>query len=125
GLDFALDEDMKPRIMLFAALAILAACSKQEAKEKTQKVAQKVQDAFDVSAPMGKPEPPDAAQQRERERFDQQWRALQSFRAQQAAAQQRAAQAAAAAQPQLNFVSGKEETFKRLDVNAINAAPVH
>jgi lipoprotein-anchoring transpeptidase ErfK/SrfK len=112
--------------ILFFVLLVAAACSKQEATQKAQKVAQKVQDAFDVSAPMGKPEPPDAAQQRERERFDQQWRALQSFRAQQAAAQQRAAQAAAAAaQPQINFVTGKKETFKGLDVNTINAAAVN
>jgi lipoprotein-anchoring transpeptidase ErfK/SrfK len=112
-------------IVFFAAMVILAACSREEARQKTQnaaaKVAQKVQDVLDVSAPMGKPDGREAAQQRERE----QWRALQSFRAQQAAAAQRAAQAAAAAQPQINFVTGQKQTFKNLDVNAINAAPVN
>ncbi len=111
-------------------LLLAAACTKEEAKQKTQnaatKVAQKVHDAFDVSAPMGKPESPQAAQDREKQRFDQQWRALQSFRAQQAAqaAAQRAAQAAAA-QPQIQFVTGQKQSFKGLDANGINAAPVN
>src|SRR4051794_7018304 len=101
---------MKRRVAIFAAAALLlAACTKEEAKQKTQnaasKVRQKVQDALDVSAPLGKPDGPEVAQQRERERFDQQWRALQSFRAQQAAAAQRAAEAAAAQQPKINFVT--------------------
>src|SRR5438045_636664 len=73
GLNFALVESMKRRAMVLAAAAILAAaCSKEEATQKTQhaaaKVAQKVQDVFDVSAPLGKPDGPEAAQQRERER---------------------------------------------------------
>src|SRR5438876_1879864 len=118
----------RTEIVFFAAMVILAACSKEEAKQKTQnaaaKVVQKVQDVFDVSAPMGKPDAREAAQQREQERFDQQWRALQSFRAQQAAAAQRAAQAAAA-QPQINFVTGQKQSFKGLDASAINAAPVN
>jgi lipoprotein-anchoring transpeptidase ErfK/SrfK len=108
---------------------LAAACTKEEAKKKTEnaatKVAEKVQDAFDVSAPMGKPDAPDAAKQRERERFDQQWRALQSFRAQQAAAAQRAAAEKAAAEPKINFVTGVKETFKGLDLNAVNNAPVN
>src|SRR5438874_10836452 len=120
---------MKRRVAIFAALVILAGCSREEAKQKTRhaaaKVAAKVHDVFDVSAPMGKPDAPETAQQRERERFDQQWRALQSFRAQQAAAAQRAAQAAAAAQPQINFVTGQKQSFKGLDASAINAAPVN
>src|SRR5436305_412852 len=123
---------MKRRMVLIAAIVLAAACSREEATQKTQhaaaKVAQKVQDAFDVSAPMGKPDPPDAAKQRERERFDQQWRALQSFRAEQAAKQAAAQQqqaAAAAQQPQINFVTGQKQSFKGLDANAINAAPVN
>ena len=118
-----------------AAVLLAAACSREEATRKTEhaaaNVAQKVQDALDVSTPLGKPDAPDAVRQRERERFDQQWRALQSFRAQQAA--QRAAQAeqaqqaqqVAAQQPQINFVTGQKETFKGRDANAINAAPVN
>jgi len=113
-------------------MAVVAACSRETARETkeratdaTAKVAEKVQDAFDISTPIGKPEPPDAAQQRERERFDAKWRELQSFRAQQAVkAQQMAAQQAAQA-PKINFVTGKKETFKGLDTAAINAAPVN
>ena len=131
GSVFALVESMNRRAAVLAAAVILAAaCSKEEATQKTQhaaaKVAQKVQDAFDVSAPLGKPDRPDVAQQRERERFDQQWRALQSFREQQAvrAAQQRAAAQQQAA-AQINFVTGQKQSFKGLDANAINAAPVN
>jgi lipoprotein-anchoring transpeptidase ErfK/SrfK len=115
---------MKRRVAVLAAVLLAAACTKEQAKQKVQKV----QDALDVSAPLGKPDTPDVVQQRERERFDQQWRALQSFRAQQAAAQQRAQQQAAAeqqAQAQIQFVTGQKESFKGLDMNAINAAPVN
>ena len=54
---------MKRRATVFAAMVLLfSACTKEEAKQKTlhaaAKVAQKVQDAFEVSAPMGKPEGP-------------------------------------------------------------------
>jgi lipoprotein-anchoring transpeptidase ErfK/SrfK len=113
-------------------MVLLAACSREEATQKTKsaaaKVREKVQDAFEVSAPLGKPDGADAARQREQERFNQQWRALQSFRAQQAAqaaAQQRAAEQAAAAQAQINFVTGQKQSFKGLDANGINAAPVN
>src|SRR5947209_16910709 len=126
---------MKTGKLIALAAILAAACSKQEVthteQTTTAKVAQKVQDVLDVSAPMGKPDPQDAAQQRERERFDMQWRQLQSFRAQQAAAAQRAAQAqqpqAQPGQPavQIDFVTGKKETFKGLDMAAINAAPVN
>src|SRR5213082_3775288 len=117
GLNFASVESMKRRVMVLAAAAILAAaCSKEEATQKTQhaaaKVAQKVQDAFDVSAPLGKPDGPEAAQQRERQRFDQQWRALQSFRAEQAARATQQQAAAAAQQMQINFVTGQKQSFK-------------
>ena len=66
-------------LLLFAA-----ACTREQAtnvKNTTTaaagKVAANVRDAFDVSAPLGTRE---NAQDRERERFDQQWRQLQSFR---------------------------------------------
>src|SRR4051794_37108549 len=108
---------MKRRVTILAAMVLAAACSKEEAKQKTQsaahKVAAKVQDVLDISAPMGKPDAPDAAQQRERERFDARWRQLQSFRAQQAA-QQATAQQAPQPALQINFVTGKKETFKGL-----------
>jgi len=64
--------------------------------------------------------PPETPQAREQERFDQRWRQLQSFRAQQAARQ-----AATALQTDIRFVNGRTETFKGLDANAINSAPVN
>src|SRR5712691_2926636 len=79
----------------------------------------------DISTPMGKP---DDRAAREKERFDQQWRQLQSFRAQQAEAQrQQQAAAAAAAQPPANFrfVAGVKEKLKGLTPDAINNAPVN
>src|SRR6267378_5046925 len=80
--------------------------------------------ADDISAPLGKA---DDAAAREKERFDQQWRQLQSFRAQQAEAQRQQAAAAAAAQPPANFrfVTGVKEKLKGLDPDAINNAPVN
>src|SRR5438132_9980744 len=120
---------MKMGRLLVLAAWLAAACSKdavrQTARTTTKKVAQKVQDAFDISAPMGKPDPADVAKQRERERFNMQWRQLQSFRAQQATRAAAQAVAAAALQSQITFVTGKKETFKGLDVAAINAAPVN
>jgi len=114
------------RASIVAAVVIAAACSREEAKQKTQdvtqRVADKVQDAFDISAPIGKPEPPDAAQQRERERFDAKWRELQSFRALKIA--QMPLQTAPEG-PKVAFVTGKKETFQGLDAGAINAAPVN
>jgi lipoprotein-anchoring transpeptidase ErfK/SrfK len=123
---------MSKRLIAATMVLVAAACSRETAKEKVHetatKVAKKVADAADdVSAPLGRKEAVNQ-QQREKERFDQRWRELQSFRAQQAAeaaAQQAAAQqAAAAAEPKINFVSGQKEKFKGLDANAINAAPV-
>jgi lipoprotein-anchoring transpeptidase ErfK/SrfK len=125
---------MKKALPILMAFALLAACSRQEARQKTtdavDKVTNKVQNLVDeVSAPVGKPENP---ADRERERFDAQWRQLQSFRAQQAAqaaqAAQQAQQAQAAAAPPSNFVfvaNKKKETFKGLDANAINNAPIN
>ncbi|HEY8181114.1 MAG TPA: L,D-transpeptidase [Thermoanaerobaculia bacterium] len=91
-----------------------------------EKVTTKVkQFADDISTPMGKADDKAA---REKERFDQQWRELQSFRAQQAEAQrQQQAAAAAAAQPPANFrfVTGVKEKLKGLTPDAINNAPVN
>src|ERR1043165_2675056 len=131
---------MSKRLIAATMVLVAAACSRETAKEKVHetatKVAKKVADAADdVSAPFGRNEAVNQ-QQREKERFDQRWRELQSFRAQQAApaaAQQQAAaqqaaaqqQAAAASQAKINFVSGQKEKFKGLDANAINAAPVN
>ncbi|HSP13170.1 MAG TPA: L,D-transpeptidase [Thermoanaerobaculia bacterium] len=122
---------MRKMFPVILAILLAAACSKQEAQQKTSnavdKVTTKVQNLVDdVSAPMGKPE---NAADRESERFDARWRQLESFRAQQAAqlaAQQQQQAAAAAAAPPANFVfvSNKKESFKGLDANAINNAPV-
>jgi lipoprotein-anchoring transpeptidase ErfK/SrfK len=114
------------------------ACSKEQAHETkaraqnvAKKVAEKVSDVFDVSTPLGRKEPAPTPQEIEKQRFDQQWRQLQSFRAQaaaRAAAEQKQQQAAAQQQPpplSLNIVHGKKESFKGLDVNAINSAPVN
>jgi len=122
------------------AMIALVACSGEEAHETkaraqnaASKVAQKVSDTFDVSTPLGAKEPPPTPQEIERERFDQQWRQLQSFRAQQdaqAAAQQQQAAAQQASQQtstqplNVQIVHGLKESFKGLDANAINSAPV-
>ncbi len=113
---------------------VAAACSRETARETRQEVkhaatnaAKKVANAADdIAAPFGRKSDVVSQQQREKERFDQQWRALQSFQAQQAAQQAAAAaQRAAASEPKIAFVSGQKQTFKNLDANAINAAPVN
>jgi lipoprotein-anchoring transpeptidase ErfK/SrfK len=133
-------------ILAIATLAMMA-CNQEQVQQTTsrahdaaQKVEQKVSDTFDVSTPLGAKEPPVTPQEREKARFDQQWRQLQSFRAQQAAQaaavqqQQAAAQQAASQQaaqtstqlpPDITIVHGKKESFKGLDANAINSASVN
>lgn len=124
-------------IATVVALSVIACNSeqahetKERAKNAASKVAQKVSDTFDVSTPLGGKERPPTQQELERQRFDLQWRQLQSFRAQAAArvAAQQAVQQAqqASTQPPLNLqiVHGMKESFKHLDVNAINSAPVN
>ena len=109
---------MKRSIIILLAASL--ACSKPLEKVTTK--VRKVVD--DVSVPLGKP---DDAAARERERFDQQWRQLQSFRAQQQAEAKRQEEQRAAAQLPANFrfVTGVKERLKGLDVNAINAAPIN
>src|SRR5256885_9467012 len=113
-------------------LLLAAACSKQEtkqavanAKASTKNAVSKVTDA--ISTPYGGK--PDDAAARERERFDQQYRQLESFRAQQQLQQQQQQQAQAqqAAQPPswFHFVTGQKETFKNLTADQINNAPVN
>jgi lipoprotein-anchoring transpeptidase ErfK/SrfK len=128
---------MGRKSLLIVLLAAAVACSKQEAKQTAQDVKQSakntvhtVKDALDINAPYDNK--PDDPKRREQERFDEQWRQLQSFReqqAQQAAQRQQAADAAAAAaaaQPPANFkfVSNVKENWKVVDPNAINNAPV-
>jgi lipoprotein-anchoring transpeptidase ErfK/SrfK len=122
--------------MTVFAMALLIACTREQAhetKDRAQnaasKAVQKVADTFDASTPLGAKEPAPTPQEIEKQRFDQQWRQLQSFRAREAArlASQQAALQQQAAQQQalnLNIVHGKKESFKGLDANAINSAPV-
>lgn len=97
----------------------------QEAGESAKNTVKKVGAALNVSAPYDNQQEDRSV--RERQRFDEQWRQLQSFREQQRA---REAAAAAAAQPAalpagFQFVTGTRESFKDLDVSAINTAPVN
>jgi lipoprotein-anchoring transpeptidase ErfK/SrfK len=120
---------MKKQIFIAAMVSVIAiACSKQEAKQAQGKaqdavssVAEKVEDAIDVAVPIGERDDPAA---RERERFNEEWRQLESIRQEQAAkaAQQRTPPAAPAVNVQ--FVANAKESFKGLDANAINNAPV-
>jgi lipoprotein-anchoring transpeptidase ErfK/SrfK len=125
---------MGKQILAIAAILIVAGgCSKQEAKQAQDKAssavtnaANKVEDAIDVAVPIGDKDDPAA---REKERFDEQWRQLESIRQAQAAqAQQQAAQAQqqadAAKAVNVQFVANGKESFKGLDANGILNAPV-
>lgn len=122
-------------LTLMTALLALG-CNKEEAKQtataakdKANTVVEKVKDAVDdIRTPYGGP--PDDPKAREQQRFDEQWRQLQTFREQQAmqaaaqAQQQQAAAQAAAAQLQIVPRTKKtKESFKGLDFDAINSAP--
>ncbi|HEX8619650.1 MAG TPA: L,D-transpeptidase family protein [Thermoanaerobaculia bacterium] len=121
---------MRRQILAVAALLVVAfGCSKQEAKQAQEKaadaatnVAEKVEDAIDVAVPVGEKDDPAA---RERERFNEDWRQLESLRAAQAQQQQQQQQQAQQ-QQQVNvqFVPNGKESFKGMDPNAILNAPV-
>jgi len=121
-----------PRKTLAILIIIMAAAGcggeMKATKEKAKSVARKVADTVDEVATPTKADTMTPAEL-ERQRFDQRWRELESCRQQQAAEQQRqqeAATAAAAAEAaRFQFVTGKKETFKKLDANAINNAPVN
>ena len=107
------------KLLLLVPLALsaaLVACGKPV--EKIKEVKNKVYDALDVGTPLGQP---DDIRARQQQRYDQGWRQLQSFRAEMAARQAQQAQAARS----LQFVTGVKESFKNLDANAINAAPIN
>jgi lipoprotein-anchoring transpeptidase ErfK/SrfK len=112
---------MKPRTMMFAAIvAVMVACSKeavQETKQKASNVVEKVSDAFDTSVPVGPKDDPAA---REKERFDENWRRLNTFRNVQLGPH------GPAAPPPVNvtFAPNGKESFKGLDANGNNGAPV-
>jgi len=107
--------------MLVVLCVALGACSREEAKQNAvnakNTVATKARNAWDAAVPIGPKEDPAA---RERERFDERWRQLDSFRD--------AARPAPRPQPKavtnLRFVTGARETFKGLAMDAINNAPI-
>ncbi|MFL6248340.1 MAG: L,D-transpeptidase family protein [Thermoanaerobaculia bacterium] len=117
----------KQTTVLAAILIVALGCSKQEVKEAgqraqdaTTRAVDKAADAIDVAVPIGGRDDPAA---REKERLDEQWRQLESLRE----AQARAAQAPAPPPPadlKVTFVQNGKESFKGLDPNAINNAPV-
>ena len=107
-----------------AILLIALGCSKQEVKDAgqraqdaTTRALDNAADAIDVAVPLGPRDDPAA---REKERLDEQWRQLESLREAKASA----AQAPAPPAVQVTFAPNGKETFKGLDGNAINAAPV-
>jgi lipoprotein-anchoring transpeptidase ErfK/SrfK len=108
---------------MIALLIMSAACSKEETKQTVSKTVHKVVNG--ISVPYDNKQ--DDAAAREKERFDAQYRQLESFRLQQQQLQQQQQQQAAqAAQPPswFRFVSGAKETFKNATPQQINEAPV-
>ena len=122
---------MKRNIMTTAIVVVLlAACSrervaekKKQAVESAKSAIEKVQDAFEVSAPNGAGP---TAEEIERERFNTEWRKLRSF--EEAAARRRAAQARtpAPSASDLVFVNDPKfgETLRGLQPAAIATMPI-
>jgi lipoprotein-anchoring transpeptidase ErfK/SrfK len=144
------------KLTLLLITAMIAGCSKEQASRTVSKVengahnvASKVSDVW-AATPMARDKID--RQTQERERFDQRWRQLQSFNAQQAAEKQKALAAKAAAEQQasaqaqaareqaekdraaqeqaastisVQFATSGKDSFKGLDANGINSAPVH
>lgn len=109
-------------MVVLALLLVALGCSKEEAKDQTAtaatNAADKVEDALDVAVPIRGTDDPAA---REKERFDEQWRQLESLRE----AKQAQAQAAAAQEVNVTFApNGKEKFGETIDPNAINSAAV-
>jgi lipoprotein-anchoring transpeptidase ErfK/SrfK len=126
---------MKTGLASAAVLALALACSREQAHQAKEKAKDAVQNvatkaADEVGAPFGGPK--DDPKAREQQRFDEQWRQLQSFRDQQAAAQQQAQQAQQAAQDQaqnakLVFAARTakaKEAFGDVDIDKLEAAPI-
>jgi len=111
--------------MAAAAILIVAlGCSKEEVKDAgaraqtaATKAVDKAADAIDAAVPLGERDDPAA---REKERFDEQWRQLESLREARAGAPQ----GPPPAEVKVTFVPNGKETLKGLDPNAINNAPV-
>ena len=113
---------MKRTIILTALIGAVACSQPAETPKQTSSVAnRKTPAGIDVEAPFGARQI--AAQDLDQQRFDERWRELQSFREEQAA--ERRAASAPARQPAIHFVTGKKESFRGLDANGINNAPVN
>ncbi|HEX8154024.1 MAG TPA: L,D-transpeptidase [Thermoanaerobaculia bacterium] len=114
-------------LLLTAALACnqeKAAQTDNKVDDATSKAAAKVADALDdVGVPLGgrKPEPVDP-KTREQQRFDEQWRQLEAFKASQVST---TPQGPAQPNVTVQFTTGQKEKLAGLDANAINAAPVN
>jgi peptidoglycan hydrolase-like protein with peptidoglycan-binding domain len=117
---------MRKLILAGALLLVALGCSKQEAKQAQEKAetavsnaADKVGEAIDVAVPIRGTDDPAA---REKERFDEQWRQLESLREAQAAK----AQAAQLAEVNVTFAANGKERFPEdlSDPNALLNAPV-
>jgi lipoprotein-anchoring transpeptidase ErfK/SrfK len=122
GTAVAIEQSMRKTLPVILMIALAAACSKEVVKEKTQSVVAKAKSAVDdVTVPFSRQRDDPAA--RERERFNQQWRQLLSFRA--LKAQQQRQQALAQPPATFRVVTGQKESFKGLDANAINNAAIN
>lgn len=119
-----------PVLTALVAATFLAAvsCTKQEATQTNDTVTtaaanakEKVEDASDVAVPLVGRDDPAA---REKERFNEDWRALESLRNAQAAPAPVPSPAAEPVAVNVRFVQNAKETFKGLEPNAINDAPV-
>lgn len=115
--------------MLVAAMvtAVALGCSKEEATQAKDKAetavanaADKVGDAFDVAVPIRGTDDPAA---REKERFNEEWRQLESLREEQAT-QRQPPPLTAAPTAQIAFAPNGKESFEGLDANGILSAPV-
>lgn len=115
------------RAMLIAVIAATVACSRKEVAEKkdgavasAKSAVEKVQDAFDASAPTGTGP---TREEIERDRFNEEWRKLQSFREAQARG---GATQPAPPEPSLTFVSDPKfgENLRQLNAATIETLPV-
>lgn len=120
---------MRTQITIMAAILVVAlGCSKEEVKEvgqraqdATTRAVDKAADAIDVAVPLGERDDPAARRAaQEKERLDEQWRQLESLREAKAGV----AQGPAPAEVKVTFAPNGKESFKGLDPNAINNAPV-
>jgi lipoprotein-anchoring transpeptidase ErfK/SrfK len=114
----------KQTFIVMVALLAAFGCSKQEARDAGEKTtgavstaAEKVKDAIDVAVPIGGEDDPAA---RERERFDEEWRKLESLRNAQAGRPQ----GPQAPTVNVTFAPNGKESFDGLDANAIVNSPV-